>query len=185
MTSTTIGVRRLVAGGIWAIVLAASASGASRSAPASEQTSRSGADAEFVTRAGERGQRQVDAGKVAVQRAASAEVRTFADRMVKSHTTVNAELLSLADTPPPPRADDAEPMKTPATAVPSGAAFDGTYMEQAVTDHELLVALFEDEAASGKDERLKLWAGEKLSTLRQHLERARALRAKVAAGAAL
>lgn len=179
MTSATIGMRRLVTGGACAVALAVSTS-----LGAWDQTSRGGADAEFVTRAVERGQQQVEAGKAAMRQAASAEVRAFADDMVKSHTTITAELLSLADAPPPSAAKDAEPAAPRAAAAQAGAAFDRTYMEQAVTDHELLLTLFEDEAASGKDERLKLWAGQKVSTLREHLETARALRAKVAAGSA-
>jgi putative membrane protein len=177
MTSSTIGIQRLVTGvGVIALVV-------SSALGAWAQTSRGGADAEFVTRAVERGQQQIDAGKVAMQQAASADVRAFADRMVKTHTTVNAELLSLADAPPPTPAEDAPPAP-PAAAVQTGVAFDRAYLEQAVTDHELLVTLFEDEAASGKDERLKLWAGQKVPALREHLELARALRAKVAAGSA-
>jgi putative membrane protein len=179
MTSSTVGIQRLVAGvaGVAALVV-------STTSGAWAQTSRGGADAEFVARAVERGQQQIDAGKVALQQAVSAEVRAFADRMVKNHTTVNAELLSLADAPPPVPSDEAAPAAPRATAEQPGAAFDRTYMEQAVTDHELLVTLFEDEAASGKDERLKLWAGQKVPALREHLEMARALRAKVAAGSA-
>jgi putative membrane protein len=147
------------------------------------QTSR-GADAEFVKRAAERAQQEVDAGKLAVRQAASAEVRAFADRMVKEHTTINAELLSLADSPPAPPVPDLVPPTTRELATQSGPAFDRTYMEQSVTNHELLVTLFEEEAASGKDERLKLWAGQKLPALREHLDLARGLRAKVAAGSA-
>jgi putative membrane protein len=147
------------------------------------QTSR-GADADFVKRAAERAQQEVDAGKLAIRQAASAEVRAFADRMVKDHTTINAELLSLADSPPPPPVPEPMPSTTRELATQSGLAFDRTYMEQSVTNHELLVTLFEDEAASGKDERLKLWAGQKLPSLREHLDIARSLRAKVAAGSA-
>ncbi len=178
MTSTTIGMRRLTTGGVCVVALAASAS-----LRAWDQTSRSGADAEFVTRAVERGQHQVDTGKAAVQQTASVEVRAFADRMVKSHTTIEAELLSLADAPPP-QPESAKSPASAATPVQTGAAFDRTYLEQAVTDHQLLVTLFEDEAASGKDERLKLWAGQKVPALRAYLELARALRTKVAAGSA-
>jgi putative membrane protein len=179
MTNATIGRRRLVALGAGVIALVVSTALGARA-----QTSRGGADAEFVTRAGELGQQLVDAGKAAVERAVSADVRAFADRMVKSHTTVNAELLSLADAPPPTAKDESEPATPRPAAVQAGVAFDRAYMEQAVTDHELLVTLFEAEAGAGKDERLKLWAGQKVATLREHLEMARALRAKVAAGSA-
>jgi putative membrane protein len=152
---------------------------------ASIQTSRGGADAEFVKRAAERAQQEVEAGKLAVRQAASAEVRAFADRMVKEHTTINAELLSLADSPSESSPPEPVVQATRTLATQAGVAFDRAYMEQSVTNHELLVTLFEEEAASGKDERLKLWAGQKLPAMREHLEIARGLRAKVAAGSAL
>ena len=152
---------------------------------ASIQTSRGGADAEFVKRAAERAQQEVEAGKLAIRQAASAEVRAFADRMVKEHTTINAELLSLADSPAEPTQPEPVAQGTKLLASQAGVAFDRAYMEQTVTNHELLVTLFEEEAAAGKDERLKLWAGQKLPALREHLEIARGLRAKVAASSAL
>ena len=110
-------------------------------------------------------------------------MRTFADRMVKDHTTSNAELLSLADTPPPPAPD---PARSPvaALATQTGPAFDRAYLAQSVTEHEVMVGLFEQEASSGKDARLKLWAEQKLPALREHLEMARTLSAKVAASSA-
>lgn len=149
------------------------------------QTSRGGADAEFVKRAAERAQQEVEAGKLAVRQAASAEVRAFADRMVKEHTTINAELLSLADSPSESAPPEPVVQATRTLASQAGVAFDRAYMEQSVTNHELLVTLFEEEAASGKDERLKMWAGQKLPAMREHLDIARGLRAKVAAGSAL
>jgi putative membrane protein len=182
MEKTTIRRRPLAAGlCLMALSMPVAAELASGRTPL--QTSR-GADAEFVKRAAERAQQEVDAGKLAVRQAASAEVRAFADRMVKEHTTINAELLSLADSPPAPPVPDLVPPTTRELATQSGPAFDRTYMEQSVTNHELLVTLFEEEAASGKDERLKLWAGQKLPALREHLDLARGLRAKVAAGSA-
>jgi putative membrane protein len=183
MESATIG-RRSLAVGICLIALIEPFAAELAAGPASVQTSRGGADGDFVKRAAERAQQEVEAGKVAVRQGTSAEVRAFADRMVKEHTTINAELLSLADSPPPPPVPEPVPQAARELATQSGLAFDRAYMEQSVTNHELLVTLFEDEAASGKDERLKLWAGQKLPALREHLDIARGLRAKVAAGSA-
>ena len=140
-------------------------------------------DAEFVKRAAEAGHKEIEAGKLALRQAASAEVRAFADRMVKDHTTVNAELLSLADAPTPMPPDHAA-SATGVLATQAGAAFDRAYVEQAVTAHELLLTLFEQEAAAGKDARLKLWAEQKLPMLREHLEMARGLAAKVVSNSA-
>jgi putative membrane protein len=111
------------------------------------------------------------------------EVRAFAERMVKYYTTSTAELMSLAQTPPPP--EDAE-VKAAAKAgleTQTDATFDRAYIAQAVTDHGATVTLYEQEAGEGKDERLKLWASQKLPVIREHLEAARALGARLSSSA--
>ena len=178
--------RQLVVGGGLALVSIVSLGGqslAAKSALLQAVHSERDGDAEFVKRAAEGGQKEIEAGKLALRQAASGEVRAFADRMVKDHTTSNAELLSLADVAPPAAPDPAgSPVKVLAAQV--GPAFDRAYMELSVTNHEVTVALFEQEAASGRDVRLKLWAEQKLPALRDHLEMARTLRAKVGAASA-
>ena len=182
----TLALRQLVVGGGLALVAIVSLGGQSLGAksalPQAVHSERDG-DAEFVKRAAEGGQKEIEAGKLALRQAASGDVRAFADRMVKEHTMTNAELLSLADVPPPaPDRTAASPVSVLDGQV--GPAFDRAYMEQSVTDHEVTVALFEQEAASGRDVRLKLWAEQKLPALRDHLEMARHLRAKASAGSA-
>ena len=183
----TIVLKQLVVGGgvaLMSVVSLASLPLAAGSAPPQTTVrSEKNGDAEFVKRVAEGGQKEIEAGKLALRQAASADVRTFADRMVKDHTTSNAELLSLADTPPPAAPD---PTRSPlaALAAQTGPAFDRAYLGQSVTDHEVMVALFEQEASSGKDARLKLWAEQKLPALREHLEMARGLLAKVAPSSA-
>ena len=111
------------------------------------------------------------------------EVRAFAERVVKDYTTSTAELMSMAQMPPPP--EDAE-VKAAAKAgleTQTDATFDRAYIAQTVTDLDATVTLYELEAAEGKDERLKLWAGQKLPVIREHLEAARTLGAKLASSA--
>jgi len=94
----TIVLKQLVAGGGLALV---SVVALGSLAPAAERPqsirSEKGGDAEFVKRAAEGGQKEIDAGKLALRQSTSGEVRAFADRMVKDHTVSHAELMSLAD----------------------------------------------------------------------------------------
>ena len=61
----------------------------------------------------------------------------------------------------------------------SGADFDKAYMSDMLKDHEKDVAMFEKEANSGKDADVKAWANTTLPTLRDHLQMARDIAAKV------
>jgi putative membrane protein len=61
----------------------------------------------------------------------------------------------------------------------SGADFDREYMKHMVEDHVKDVALFEKEAKNGKDADLKAWAEKTLPTLKEHLQMARDVNAKV------
>ena len=140
-------------------------------------------DAAFVERAVETGQRIVDAAKIATERATLAEVRDFATLLVKDHTMSNAELRSLAQVPPAAPPADAREAATAGLSAQVDLAFDRAYVAQAAADHLTAVALYEQQAADGKDERLKLWAAQKLPALRDHLATARALEIKVASSA--
>lgn len=137
-------------------------------------------DTEFVKQVAELGQKEIDAGKIATTEASVEEVQAFAVRLAADHTTIHGELLSLAGTPPAPAKPEAGDGATPAWASASGQEFDRAYLAQTIDSHRTLVAIFEREAADGNDERLKLWAGQKVPMLREHLEMARGLALKVA-----
>ena len=140
-------------------------------------------DAEFVKRAAEAGQKEIEAGKLALRQAAGAEVRAFADRMVKDHTTVNAELLSLADAPPPMPPDHAA-SATRRARYPGRRRVRSCLRGQSVTGSRSHTDPVRAGGGAGKDARLKLWAEQKLPMLREHLEMARGLAAKVVSNSA-
>jgi putative membrane protein len=147
--------------------------------PVQETRDDKARDTEFVRRALEAGQQEVDFGKVASQKAANAEVRAFAARMVEDHTTANAELLSMSAPTAAPAPTSEKATAVRALESLSAQAFDVAYLARSVRDHESAVMLFEQEAADGNDERLKLWAQQKLPKLREHLDMARSLATKV------
>jgi putative membrane protein len=122
--------------------------------------------------------KEVELGKLASQKASNADVKAFANRMVEDHGKSNAELARIAGSnAPKPPADKLAPPAALATA--SGADFDRAYMAEMVMAHQNTVTLFEKQSREGQDEALKRFATEKLPTVRDHLEKARALQAKV------
>jgi putative membrane protein len=146
--------------------------------PARPQTTpdRSMADHEFVTKATESGYKEVELGKLAGQKASNAEVKAFAARMVTDHGKSTAELVAITNAPKPP----ADKLTPPATlAGLSGAEFDRAYMTEMVSMHQNSVALYEKQSREGQDPALKRFATEKLPTVKDHFEKARALHAKL------
>ncbi len=148
-----------------------------RPQPPSSTMPRAGADHEFVTKATEGGMKEVELGKLAAQKASNAEVKAFANRMVTDHGKSNSELASVSGSMHKPDADKLTPPAKLATA--TGADFDRAYMAEMVSAHTATVALYEKQSREGSDEKLKKFATEKLPTVRDHLEKARALQAKV------
>lgn len=181
ISHTILGVGALVLSGFVAqpAGAAAVADGAAQtSASRSEQASN---DTEFVKQAGTSGQQVIDASKTVLEQSASADVKALAERMIQDHTVAHGELMSLAATPS--TAPSPQPPTTPSTtapaAPPQGPAFDRAYLAALVVAHDSMVALFAAEAADGKDERIKLWAQQKLPQLREHLELAKTTQRKV------
>lgn len=139
-------------------------------------------DAQFVARAAVSGLAEVQLGRLAQTKAASAEVKQFAQMMVADHTAANDELkrIAMAKTMNVPAAPDAMHKATiDRLAALSGAAFDREYMAAMVKDHNAAVALFESEANGGTDAELKAFAGKTLPKLRQHQSAASELAARV------
>jgi putative membrane protein len=150
-------------------------------------------DEDFIVKAAEGGMKELEAGKLGVQKATHADVKAFAQRIVTDHTKANTELMGLAkmknvtlktseetpvtttsNAPPPPTAETPNALNTL-----SGEAFDRAFMDQMVKDHETTVALFEAQARDGKDADVKAWAAKTLPTLKAHQKEAQELQARI------
>ena len=132
-------------------------------------------DRKFVTEAALSGMAEVELGRLAVERGASAAVKQFGQRMVDDHTRANEELMRLASglgiTVPALDAKHRAPISKLSRL--SGAEFDRAYMKQMVTDHQKAVSLFQREAERGAHADLKSFAAGKLPALQEHLRMAR------------
>jgi len=139
--------------------------------------SYSEADAKFVSDARAAGIAEVEMGRLAASKAESDGVRQFGEIMANDHGKANVELNALSRqqapvtdgmTPGYQRAHDR-------LAGLSGPRFDRRYIAGQVREHEKAVRLFERQAASGQDPRLRQFAADKLPTLKQHLQMAQSL----------
>ncbi len=139
-------------------------------------------DKEFVAKAGMGGLAEVQMGNLALQKARSAEVKAFAQRMVTDHSKTNAELAEFATVKgvalPTELEGDPEGARRHLMSL-DGVAFDKSYMDHMLSDHEKDVAAFEKASTSATDADLKAWAGRMLPALREHLQLARDVAAKV------
>ena len=121
-------------------------------------------DAHFVSEAVAGGEQEVENGKMALNRAQSAEVKKVASRMVSDHTKANGELLAVA------KKKGLDVTTGTIKAQKLGAkGFDKTYLEMVEQEHKAAIAEFEKEAKNGDDADLKAWAAKTLPTLRAHL----------------
>ena len=129
---------------------------------------------------------EVELGRLASTKAASAEVKDFASRMVTDHSKANAELTELASGKGLTLSTQ-EQVKAKHQGMFAklekleGAAFDREYMSARVKDHDKDVALFEKQAKNGRDAALTAFAEKTLPTLREHQKMAKQVNDKVSA----
>lgn len=133
---------------------------------------------DFVEDASAKGVAEVQAGKLAQEKGSAADVKSFADMMVKDHTAANTKLKSIADAKKLDVSDDAQLLdkaKAMILELRGSKSFDQAYANNQVKAHEATIALFEKEVSEGKDAELKAFATATLPTLKAHLVQAKAL----------
>lgn len=136
----------------------------------------------FVDNAAEGGITEIEAGKLALQKSSSADVKTFAQHMVTEHTKANQELATLAKKLDIEVPDDAALTDKAKKAILEmrDESFDEAYANNQVAAHEKTVELFKKESMSSDDAELKAFATKTLPTLEAHLKAAKDLQAKYA-----
>jgi putative membrane protein len=139
-------------------------------------------DKEFVSKAGMGGLAEVQMGNLAAQKAQSADVKAFGQRMVTDHSKANAELAQLATAKglslPTELAGEHQAAYEHLNSL-SGADFDKMYMQHMVEDHEKDVSEFDKASTSANDADIKAFAGKTLPVLREHLTLAKTTAGKV------
>jgi putative membrane protein len=134
-------------------------------------------DQNFVDRAALGTASEVELGRLARTRAASPAVRAFAARIVSDFRQANVRLRTLerrlqiaaATAPPPPSQ----------LAAQFGADFDRQFMADQIKNHQEAIQLFEAEAQTGQDPRLRKYASDTLPILYRDLQQAQAIAARL------
>ena len=125
---------------------------------------------------------EMEASRLAEQRAQNAEVKRFAQRMLGDHDKTTGELKSMlprlqgvSAQQMPTRLDQQHQALMQQLQGAQGAEFDRAFARQQVQAHQAAVDLFRAYAQSGDDAQLKQWASQTLPSLEEHLREAQQL----------
>lgn len=132
-------------------------------------------DVTFAQKAAIGGMTEVEASKLAVQKASDPKVKSFAQHMVADHTKANEALKKAASAEGvtlPAGLDAEHKDKVAKLEGLSGKEFDDAYKTQMVDDHKTTVAMFEDKVKENPKTPIGSFAADTLPTLRTHREMA-------------
>ena len=156
---------------------------------AAQQPQPASTDADFLMKAAEAGMKAMEAAILAADKAANADVKAYARRLVIDQSITNGDLLKLSKSknvtlPVVLKTDPTKLLNadatTPAPAMtPEGASFDRAFLDQMVKASQEAIDLFKAEADDGKDSEVKEWAEKKILSLKDHLELAKDLQDKI------
>lgn len=142
-------------------------------------------DRAFLRKAALDGLAELRLAKLASEKAENVEVKQLAFRLIDDHTSANNKLVQLAGVKGvtvPAQLPSGDAAQADRLAGLSGAAFDRAYTEQMIRDHTEAVALYEGEIRNGQDQDIKNFSASTLPLLREHLQEARNIADKRAAG---
>jgi putative membrane protein len=137
----------------------------------------------FFTQAAQAGLLEVEASKLAQERATNADVKSFAKMMVTDHTGAADELKQLAASEGvtlPTQLNARQKAILDKLQKAQGAEFDRLYAQTVgLAAHQEAVGLFDKTAKGAKDPGVKAFAEKTLPTLKNHLAQARQLQQAV------
>jgi putative membrane protein len=133
----------------------------------------------YLMAAGASDQFEIQSSQIALTKARSGDVRSFAQMMIDHHTRTTADLMAAARragvTPPPPALTPDKEAKVAALRNADAASFDAMYMREQVAGHVEALALHQSYAQGGDQAALREAASKTVPIVREHLDRARAL----------
>lgn len=140
--------------------------------------SLSHSDASFLKDAEESGLFEIQAGKIALQKAQDEQSRTFAQKMIDEHAKANQDVEALAaqkglKLPTSPSLAQKAKLTTLEHWAKSG--FDHHYAEDQLSEHKSDVKAFTKASTEAKDADVKALAAKTLPTLQQHEQMAQQL----------
>ncbi|HEX6707279.1 MAG TPA: DUF4142 domain-containing protein [Albitalea sp.] len=137
------------------------------------------ADVDFVTKAAEDGQFEVEVAKLAVDKAGDPAIKAFAQMLVDDHTAANDRLRQIATSHSvalPAALPDAKKRELEQLAKLSGPEFDGRFVKMiGIGDHRHDIGEFEKASTTAGSNDVKGFAQSTLPTLKKHLAAAEKL----------
>jgi putative membrane protein len=137
-------------------------------------------DRQFVIQAAQGNMAEVALSRLALERAASDDVKQYAQQMIQDHTQANTRLSQLLsqkgiNITPPQTLDPEHQAISQQLSQFSGKRFDQEYTRVMEMDHNRTVKLFQTQAQQGQDPDLRAFATNTLPKLDGHLQMVRAM----------
>ena len=145
---------------------------------ASDKDTLPASDVKFVKHEAAAGMGVVKVSELGVKKAKNADVKTFAEMLVKDHTGANEQLTALAKTKGVELSSSLDPECAETVQKlekQSNEEFDKAFLAAIVKGHKKCINNFEDTEKSTKDADLKKWVGTMIPVLKAHLATAEAL----------
>jgi putative membrane protein len=137
--------------------------------------------AEFIDEASAKGIADIEASRLAHQKAESKEVKDYTIIVINDRTTANQHLAKIAkqlDLPVAPREEIVEKAKALMPQIMEGATYDEAYAASQVKTTQEAINQLQQEAQTTDLPEIKAFAEETLPKLQNHLQMAKALQAK-------
>jgi len=155
---------------IRALALAGICAGGMSSLPVFSADAPAKADQTFMTKAAGGGIYEVEVSKMAASKAKNADVKAYAEMLVKDHTAANDELKQLASskgvTLPSDMPSD---KKAKMDKLSKSKDIDRDFIKQVgLDDHKADIALFDKASKDAKDADVKTFFGKTLPKLKDH-----------------
>ena len=190
--STRVAIVLAVAGITYAQAASGQTSGTSATAQRPSEPVTRLDSREFVNRMALAGMAEVELGKLASERAMDADVKAFAQTMVRDHSRADDELARIAkqlDIPVPTQLDPIHRELADRLSKLKGAEFDREYMSAMVKGHEDVAGLLRSYTSASRpigtsgrargEQALMEWAMKTMPIVERHLERARQIQQKL------
>jgi putative membrane protein len=136
----------------------------------------------FVSNAAQSDMYEIQAAKIAEQKAKAPEVKAFAKKMIADHTKLTNEmkpLIKAAGQTPPTDLDQRRKGFLDNLKAADAGSFDKTYMDQQVAAHDEALTLMQGYAKDGSDAGLKGGAAKAIPTVQMHSDMAKKIQAKL------
>ncbi|HEX6636871.1 MAG TPA: DUF4142 domain-containing protein [Steroidobacteraceae bacterium] len=130
-------------------------------------------DISFLALATDSGRKEFDAAHDALAQLQDPELKRVAEALARDHGDANARMERIAGEKQWPL-----PAQSRRVAPPAGTAsadFDALWIDEMISDHERLAALYGAQAQGGEDQDLRRYARETLPTIQHHLAELRRL----------